>query len=156
MGAHGDLSGPVGDIDLSQFDPSAFLTHFDWGKEGTLESGQNLREWDVVAVDKEIEVAPGVFFPAWTFNNQVPGPTFRCNQGDRLRFHFTNAGSHPHTIHFHGFHPPAMDGITPLIQPGQSFHLRIRRAAVWRAPVPLPCHAAQAPYPQRIVRRIDH
>lgn len=121
MGAHGDLSGPVGDIDLSQFDPSAFLTHFDWGKEGTLENGQNLREWDIVAVDKEIEVAPGVFFPAWTFNNQVPGPTFRCNQGDRLRFHFTNAGAHPHTIHFHGFHPPAMDGITPLIQPGKSF-----------------------------------
>ena len=67
MGAHGDLSGPVGDIDLSQFDPSTFLTRFDWGKEGTLESGQNLREYDVVAVDKEIEVAPGVFFPAWTF-----------------------------------------------------------------------------------------
>ena len=121
MGAHGDMSGPVGDVDLSQFDPSAFLTHFDWGKEGTLENGQTLREWEVVAVDKEIEVAPGIFFPAWTYNNQVPGPTFRCTQGDRLRFHFTNAGAHPHTIHFHGFHPPAMDGITPLVQPGQSF-----------------------------------
>jgi manganese oxidase len=121
MSPHGDMSGPSGEVDLEQFDPSAFLTHFDWGIESNLENGQTLREWEVVAVDKEIEVAPGIIFPAWTYNNQVPGPTFRCVQGDRLRFHFTNAGSHPHTIHFHGFHPPAMDGITPLVQPGQSF-----------------------------------
>ena len=25
--------------------------------------------------DREIEIAPGVFFPAWTYNGQVPGPT---------------------------------------------------------------------------------
>jgi excisionase family DNA binding protein len=28
----------------------------------------------VVAQDREIEVAPGVFFPAWTYNGTVPGP----------------------------------------------------------------------------------
>ena len=33
-----------------------------------------LREYDFVAEDREIEVAPGVFYPAWTYNGQVPGP----------------------------------------------------------------------------------
>lgn len=121
MSPHGDFSGPVGDVDLSRFNPDEFLTAFDYGRVSTTENGQTLREYNIVAVDREIEIAPGVFFPAWTYHNQVPGPTFRCTEGDRLRFHFTNAGSHPHTIHFHGYHPPAMDGLTPLLNPGESF-----------------------------------
>jgi FtsP/CotA-like multicopper oxidase with cupredoxin domain len=69
-----------------------------------------LREYEIFAVDREIEIAPGVFFPAWTYNGQVPGPTIRATEGDRLRIRFTNGGSHPHTIHFHGWHHPDMDG----------------------------------------------
>jgi FtsP/CotA-like multicopper oxidase with cupredoxin domain len=75
----------------------------------------------VAAGDIEIEIAPGVFFPAWTYNGQVPGPTFRCTEGDRLRFHFINGSAHPHTIHFHGIHPPGMDGVTPILKTGESF-----------------------------------
>ncbi|MHB8086957.1 MAG: multicopper oxidase domain-containing protein, partial [Anaerolineaceae bacterium] len=108
---HDDFSGTVGEIDLLSFDPTHFLTFFDYGKESIAPDGNTIREWDVVAVDKEIEIAPGVFFPAWTFNGQVPGPTFRCHEGDILRFIFTNGSAHPHTMHFHGFHPPSMDGI---------------------------------------------
>ena len=33
-----------------------------------------VREYTLTAVDREIEVAPGVFFPAWTYNGTVPGP----------------------------------------------------------------------------------
>jgi FtsP/CotA-like multicopper oxidase with cupredoxin domain len=74
-------------------------------------------------VDREIEIAPGVFFPAWTFNGQVPGPTLRATAGDRVRVRFTNQGSHPHTIHFHGWHPPEMDGSLPehQVMPGDTF-----------------------------------
>ncbi len=118
---HGDSSGAVGDTDLSQFNPSDFMYAFDWGKETAMPDGGVLREWDVVGIEKEIEIAPGVFFPAWTFNGTVPGTTFRCREGDRLRFHFTNGTTHPHTIHFHGFHPPAMDGLEPMVQPGETF-----------------------------------
>lgn len=119
---HGhDLLAVEGEVDLSRFDPSAFLTHFDFGKVGQLAGGQTLREWEIVAVDQEIEVAPGVYFPAWTYNGQVPGPTLRCSEGDRLRIHFFNAGTHPHTIHFHGFHPANMDGVFELVGPGESF-----------------------------------
>jgi len=111
----------VGDVDLSIFDPTAFLTQFDWGKESQLEDGGRLREWEVIAQVKDIEVAPGVWFPAWTYNGQVPGPSFRCQEGDLLRFDFLNASPHPHTIHFHGIHPPSMDGVSPIVEPGERF-----------------------------------
>src|SRR6185436_7383736 len=35
---------------------------------------------------KIIEIAPGVKFSAWTFGDQVPGPTVRARVGDRIRF----------------------------------------------------------------------
>ena len=57
------------------------------GRRAVTADGRTVREWDVFAADKEIEVAPGVFFPAWTYNGQVPGPTFRCRQGDLLAEH---------------------------------------------------------------------
>jgi len=110
------LSMTVGDVgpDAIGIDPMAFLTTFDYGTVSTLPSGQTLREYEIVAFDKEIEIAPGVFFPAWTYNGQVPGPTIRCNEGDRLRLRFTNAGTHPHTIHYHGIHSSFMDGVTGI------------------------------------------
>ena len=93
------------------------------------EDGRTLREWHLIATDKEIEIAPGVKYAAWTFNDRVPGPTLRCTEGDHLRIKFTNGSAHPHTVHFHGIHPSTMDGVPGLgeeiggglIQPGQSF-----------------------------------
>ena len=111
----------VGSVSTEDFDPVAFMTDFDYGRASRLPNGQTLREYEIVASSKEIEVAPGVFFPAWVYNGQVPGPTLRCTEGDRLLVHFTNAGTHPHTIHFHGTHPPEMDGVLPVVRPGESF-----------------------------------
>src|SRR5215212_6282378 len=68
-----------------------------------------VREYTLTAVDKEIEIAPRVFFPAWTYNGTVPGPVVRATEDDLLRVRFVNGGSHPHTIHFHGIHPARMD-----------------------------------------------
>ena len=116
-----ELTTTVGDVDTSDFDPMVFLEHFDRGVVSTLPDGRTLREYTFVAIDKEIEIAPGVFFPAWTYNGQVPGPTIRCTAGDVIRVQFNNAGSHPHTIHFHGIHPPGMDGVFEAIPVGGSF-----------------------------------
>lgn len=109
---HGDslLVGAV-DHEANAFDPMHLLVDWDYGEVSTLPSGQILREYNIVAVDREIEIAPGIFFPAWTYNGRVPGPTIRCTEGDRIRINFVNAGSHPHTIHFHGIHPFEMDGV---------------------------------------------
>jgi FtsP/CotA-like multicopper oxidase with cupredoxin domain len=118
-GHFGNIS--VGDVDLTRFDPSAYLTEFDYGKVSTLPDGRTLREYEITAVDVEIEVAPGVKFAAWAYNGKVPGPTLRATEGDQIRIRFTNAGAHPHTIHFHGFHAAGMDGVFELVGRGESF-----------------------------------
>lgn len=113
--------GSISQEERSIFDPSQFLTDWNFSfldsekrpqfyKESRLENGQRLREYLFVARDREIEIAPGLYFPAWTYNGRVPGPTIRATKGDRIRIWFINEGSHPHTIHFHGWHPYPMDG----------------------------------------------
>ncbi|HMG17786.1 MAG TPA: multicopper oxidase domain-containing protein [Gemmatimonadales bacterium] len=102
-------------------DPSVFLRHFDYGVVSKRPNGQTVREYQIVAVDRNLEVMPGVFYSAWTFDGQVPGPTLRCTEGDLVRVHFRNAGTHQHSIHFHGFHPANMDGVFEQIDPGGSF-----------------------------------
>ena len=115
------LMGAGGEVDRSVFDASAFLKSFDYGRATTLPNGQVQREYDITAIDREIEVAPGVYFPAWTYNGTVPGPTIRCTEGDRLKVNFTNAGTHPHTIHFHGIHAADMDGVFEVVEPGGTY-----------------------------------
>ncbi|HLC04452.1 MAG TPA: multicopper oxidase domain-containing protein [Anaerolineales bacterium] len=116
--------GVVGEVDHARngFDPTALLTDWDYGTVSVLPNGQTLREYNIVAVDKEIEIAPGVFFPAWTYNGRIPGPSLRCVEGDRIRITFSNGSSHPHTIHFHGIHAASMDGVPGvgdgMIEPG--------------------------------------
>lgn len=121
---HGRM-GTVGTVDSAAngFDPHAMLTDWDEGRVSYLPDGQRLREYDIVAVDRAIEVAPGVHFAAWAYNARVPGPTLRATEGDRIRIRFTNAGSHTHTMHFHGIHPARMDGVpgAGAVAPGGSF-----------------------------------
>ena len=112
------------DHDANGFNPTQILRDFDHGKTRRLASGRTLREWTLVAADKEIEIAPGIRFPAWTYNGRIPGPTLRCREGDKLRIRFVNGSAHPHTVHFHGLHPSNMDGVpgqgAGIIAPGKS------------------------------------
>jgi FtsP/CotA-like multicopper oxidase with cupredoxin domain len=115
-GHHGGYEGSLGtvgevDNEANGFDPHEMLYDWEYGTVSTLPNGKTLREYTIVAVDKEIEIAPGVFFPAWTYNGRVPGPSLRCVEGDAIRLNFINAGTHPHTIHFHGIHSASMDGV---------------------------------------------
>jgi FtsP/CotA-like multicopper oxidase with cupredoxin domain len=111
------------------FNPTDLLRDFDHGKTRRLASGRVVREWELVATEREIEVAPGVRYEAWTYNGRVPGPTVRCREGERLRVRFANGSQHPHTIHFHGIHPSWADGSPGigerrgggLIKPGDSY-----------------------------------
>ena len=111
--SHGHHSLTVGMVDPASngFDPLQVLVDFDLGRVSTLPNGQTLREYTIYAEDKEIEIAPGIVYPAWTFNGRIPGPTLRCTEGDRLRIEFINGSVHPHSLHFHGIHPIEMDGV---------------------------------------------
>ena len=120
---HGDdmIPGVNGEVDheANGFNPTDILTDYDYGEVSTLPNGQTLREYHIVAANRNIEVVPGIEFPAWTYNGRIPGPTLRCTEGDRIRINFTNGSNHPHTMHFHGIHSAAMDGV-PGTGPGGS------------------------------------
>ena len=116
-------SGTVGDVDKTLLDPDRYLTHTLPSKITKLADGRILRTFEVTAINKEIEIAPGVFFPAWTYNGHVPGPTLRATEGERIRIIFKNQGDRPHTMHFHGFHAAQMDGahLDQLVPPNGTF-----------------------------------
>jgi FtsP/CotA-like multicopper oxidase with cupredoxin domain len=120
ISSHHDM-GAIGELRAGGFDPTKYVTEFDSGRVSRLPSGQVLREYQFVALEREIEVVPGVFYPVWTYNGQVPGPTIRCTEGDRIRVQLTNATEHPHSIHFHGTHPAEMDGAFEAVPPGGRF-----------------------------------
>jgi FtsP/CotA-like multicopper oxidase with cupredoxin domain len=105
------------------FDPHEILRDFDWGTTRRLPNGRVVREWELYASERDIEVVPGVTFAAWTYNDRIPGPTLRAREGELLRISFVNASTHPHTIHFHGIHPSEQDGVPGLgageLAPGQ-------------------------------------
>jgi FtsP/CotA-like multicopper oxidase with cupredoxin domain len=103
----------VGSVDHARndFDPLKLVSDFDTGTLITDPDGRMVREWEIVAVDKEVEIAPGIMFPAWTFAGRIPGPTLRCKEGERLRIRFQNGSAHAHSMHFHGIHSWRMDGV---------------------------------------------
>ncbi len=78
------------------------------------------------ASEVQWELAPGKTIKAMTYNGQVPGPTIRAREGERLRITLKNSLSEPTTIHWHGLDVPnAMDGVPGLtqepVQPGETF-----------------------------------
>ncbi len=119
-------AGAVGRVDprVNGFDPAKLVRDFDRGTV-VRERGRTVRQFEIVAQDKDIEVAPGVKYAAWTYNGRVPGPTLRVTEGDRVRVRFVNGSSHPHTMHFHGIHVDTMDGVAGVgkgnLEPGESF-----------------------------------
>jgi FtsP/CotA-like multicopper oxidase with cupredoxin domain len=114
-GGHASFrDGATVDHRRNGFDPHEILRDFDWGKTRRLPSGRVVREWELYATDRDVEVAPGVTFAAWTYNERIPGPTLRAREGELLRISFVNGSGHPHTIHFHGIHPAEQDGVPGL------------------------------------------
>ncbi|WP_254821427.1 multicopper oxidase domain-containing protein [Haloglomus halophilum] len=129
---HGNF-GARGEFDEG-FDAHEFLRTFNTGFDGQdnltqevfEEDGERVRYFELTAVDTTIEVAPGVEFEAWAYQGQVPGPTLRVTEGDRIRVKFTNGSRHAHTIHPHLKNlNPKMDGIPQngpgVLEQGESF-----------------------------------
>jgi len=112
----GVVLDPVYQVSEVEFDPYKYLREFNYGRVSTLENGQTLREFTIIAEDDRVqEISPGVFYNVWTYNGTVPGPTLRATEGDLLKINFINKGSKEHTMHFHGIHPADMDGVFEIV-----------------------------------------
>src|SRR5258708_2854321 len=62
----------------------------------------------------------------WAYNELIPGPPLRVQQGERLKIAVENQLAEETTVHFHGIRlPNAMDGVPHLTQkpiaPGETF-----------------------------------
>lgn len=72
------------------------------------------------------ETKEGKMVEAWAFNRQVPGPTIRAKEGERVRIVVTNNLPEGTSAHWHGLEVPNnMDGVPGISQdpiaPGESF-----------------------------------
>jgi Mn-dependent DtxR family transcriptional regulator/FtsP/CotA-like multicopper oxidase with cupredoxin domain len=79
-----------------------------------------LREFTLDIEETMLEIAPGLEFPAWTFNGSAPGPVLRVTEGDRVRITLRNNSTQPHTLHSHGIHGSDQDGVFEIVPPGES------------------------------------
>ena len=120
------------------FDPQLSLRSFERGRL-IEESGRTLRLFEVEARSITVPLGGEVLFKAWTLNGRIPGPTLRAREGERIRVVFRNGDSTSHSLHFHGVHTAAMDGIEPVLR-GQSvvYEFDLLRAGLY----PYHCHVA--------------
>ena len=84
------------------------------------------KQFEVTIAITPWEVEAGKFVDAWTYNGQVPGPSIRVADGDRVSVTFHNDLPMGTDVHFHGvLVDNQMDGVAPLTQPlippGDSF-----------------------------------
>lgn len=101
------------------YNPMQLLREFDSGKV-IQEKGRSVRQFEVTAESTPLKLNDAVTFMTWSLNQRVPAPTLRAKAGERLRIIFHNADATSHSLHFHGIHPAAMDGIKP-VRRGKTF-----------------------------------
>lgn len=94
-------------------------------------AGERVRQFNLRAQPARISLGSGPEFLAYTYNGQVPGPTLRVREGERVQVVLENNLPQPTTIHWHGLPVPnAMDGVPELTQvaapPGGRFVYEFR------------------------------
>jgi nitrite reductase (NO-forming) len=90
-------------------------------KQQQLQVPSKTHEYTLIAQDTTVEIAPGIRVDAWTYNGTIPGPTLTATEGDRVIIHFINKTPMPHTVHLHGDHPSAEDGVFEIVPPNGSY-----------------------------------
>lgn len=68
------------------------------------------------------EIAPGIYFNYWTYDNQVPGPMLRVREGDTVEVALTNDSSslHNHNIDLHSVTGPGGGASLSNVAPGET------------------------------------
>lgn len=89
-------------------------------------------EVEMVIDEKEIEVEPGVFMWAFTFNGSVPGPMIIVNEGDYVELTLKNLSKNElvHNIDFHASTGALGAGELTHVAPGEEVKVR------WKATKP--------------------
>ena len=107
--------------DMAAVDPRDVTASYGLEKQGAqplaphVEGG--VKVFDLEASVIRWQILPDVSVDAYAFNGQVPGPTLRFRQGDRIRINVTNRLPETTTVHWHGLIlPNVMDGPANVTQ----------------------------------------
>lgn len=97
-----------------------------WGNKLEPVMDGDVKVFNLTCKEVEWETAPGMSYPAMTYNGTVPGPEIRVTEGDTVRFVVTNEMTQSTAIHFHGVRlPNNQDGVPFITQgvitPGSTF-----------------------------------
>ncbi len=86
------------------------------------ETASQVRELKLETTEVLAEVAPGITFNYWTFNNTVPGPLFRVREGDvvKVTIHNKESNLHSHNVDFHSATGPGGGGAVSIVAPGET------------------------------------
>src|SRR5258708_3952256 len=108
-------------LDMAAVDPRDVTATYDLNTQGAqllaprLEDG--VKVFDLETSIIRLRTLPTVSATAYACNGQVPGPTLRFRQGDRVRINVTNRLPDTTTGHWHGLVlPHVMDGAEEITQ----------------------------------------
>lgn len=92
------------------------------------EVGSQTRELYLETTEVLAEIAPGIVFNYWTYNNTVPGPLFRVREGDIVVVKIHNGASslHNHNVDFHAATGPGGGGAVSIVAPGETKEFRFK------------------------------
>ena len=91
-------------------------------------SGPKVVQVRMEVEEREVEIAPGVFVWAFTFNGSVPGPIIVAHEGDYIELTLVNPAGNQllHNIDFHASIGALGGGELTNVGPGQEVVLRFR------------------------------
>jgi nitrite reductase (NO-forming) len=99
------------------------------------------------------EIAPGITYQYWTFNNTVPGKMLRVREGDTVELTLSNdiTSTHNHSIDLHAATGPGGGGASTQVEPGKSKTIRFKAlnpgTYVYHCATPdVPMHVANGMY----------
>ena len=91
-------------------------------------SGPKIVEFEMTIIEKEMEIADGVYIQAMTFEGTMPGPMMVVHEGDYLELTMYNPPENTlqHNIDFHASTGALGGGALTLINPGEKVTLRFK------------------------------
>lgn len=124
-------------LDMAAVNPREVSASYGLEKSGATELAPRIEDgvkvFDLTASIIRWQILPKIFVNAYAYNGQVPGPTLRFRQGDRVRINVTNQMADTTTVHWHGLIlPNVMDGVANVtqqpIQTGKSYRYEFTAA----------------------------
>jgi FtsP/CotA-like multicopper oxidase with cupredoxin domain len=108
-------------VDMAAVDPRQTTAHYELGVRGARELEPELKNGvKVFTLTTSVfrwTILPNVTVDAYGFNGQVPGPTLRFREGDKVRIDVINKLPETTTVHWHGLIlPNVMDGPARITQ----------------------------------------